>query len=598
MYKSREDRFSSAQQLVEALKGIREGTGGEDAPQRDSSIIKKDTERRYATVLVAEIPGYDDMQAAGMEPEEAAVSINQRLASLAAVAEKYNCGITKIMGSVLVSFFGVPSAIEEAPKAAVNAAIEMRALSRMHAENKGPVDCFDIRIGINSGLVIAGSFNRENQNDYSVMGDTVTIASLLKDSAVYGHVLTGSATQKHTSGVFDYKPLSPLAPGSRKNPVSPFQLLSSRPVNQRREFAKERRIFSHLVGREKELDKLKLHLLKAINGEGSIVSVIGEAGIGKSRLISELKALEDTGKLRLLEGMSLWRGGSMSYQPIIDIIKQWAGIKDDESDEEMFVRLEQAIAVSCPGRVGEILPFVGTLMGVSLPGKIRDRLSSIEGSALAKLIQKSIRELLIEGAIVSPIICIMHDIHWADISSIELVESLLRLVENHPILFIQIMRPGFSETGERILETSRRKFPDSHTEIHLNPLDNVQCESLIRNLLKARVLPEKIIQAIVTRAGGNPFFIEEVLHSFIDDGVMELREGVCKITSGIDSVVIPETIQDVVMARIDKLDNATRSLLKIASVVGRFFFNKILSVVAGDITDIARRLNHLKEIRL
>ncbi|MCP5051225.1 MAG: hypothetical protein GY940_28930, partial [bacterium] len=208
-----------------------------------------------------------------------------------------------------------------------------------------------------------------------------------------------------------------------------------------------------------------------------------------------------------------------------------------------------------------------------------------------------LRELLIKDAQRLPVVFIIDDIHWADISSVELLESLFRLAEKHPVLFINVLRPNHPETGERILETIDERHHRIHTKIYLEPLDENQSELLVRNLVKTNGLPKHTIDVIASRADGNPFFIEEVVRSFFDEGVIQRRGGVFKITGRIDSVVIPETIQGVLMTRIDRLEETTRTLLKKASVIGRYFFSRILTEIAGTTQDIDEQLEYLKGIR-
>jgi class 3 adenylate cyclase/tetratricopeptide (TPR) repeat protein len=570
-------------------------------PKVKAEPARKETERRQATVLCGEIFGYNEMlEKLGVE--EAASIMNNCFEMVGTIVEKYGGTIDKIMGSNLTAFFGLPTAIENAARKAVNTALEIRTqLYQLNQEKNLPIP-LDIHVGIDTGMVIAGEIGTgtEEKRDYAVMGDTVILASQLKELSEKGQIYIGPLTYRYTKHEFDYKELKPITLEGKTKPVTVFELLSTKEKMYRPELGLDRMIDSEMVGREKELDKLKLHVLKVINGEGSIVSVIGEAGIGKSRLIDELKKIEDIKKVTLLEGRGLSIGKNLGYHPIIDMLKGWAKIKEEDSESESLSNLETAIANIYPDHEGaaEVFPFVATLMGMKLTGKYAERVKGIEGEALERLILKNMKDLMIKLAEHRPTVCILHDIHWADISSIELFESLFRLAENHGILFINALRPDYQETGERVLETIRERYVTVHTEIYLEPLDDKQCEILIQNLVKVSGLPTEIMDAISKRAEGNPFFIEEVVRSFIDEGVVELRDGKFNVTEKVDSVVIPETIQDVLMARIDRLDEATRTLLKEASVIGRYFFYKILVEVAKSIEDIDERLEYLKGIQL
>ena len=167
----------------------------------------------------------------------------------------------------------------------------------------------------------------------------------------------------------------------------------------------------------------------------------------------------------------------------------------------------------------------------------------------------------------------LENLHWSDLSTIEFLESLLRLAAEHRILFINVFRPNYKETSDRLLGTARERYGRYNTEIYLEPLDKYQSEVLTNNLMKVKAFPTAIRKQIITRTEGNPFFIEEVVQSFIDQGIVVSEDGNFRVTNKIASVIIPETIQDVLMARIDKLDEETKDLLKIASVIGRNFLS-------------------------
>jgi class 3 adenylate cyclase/tetratricopeptide (TPR) repeat protein len=602
LQKERKDRYSSMQQLLTELKKVREFL-----KEKEQAVVPtlweepgtdRESERRQATVLFAEISGLDEMQEK-LGAEEAASMLNTCFERFAAIVEKYGGRIDKVIVNSLVAFFGVPTAIEDAPKQAVNAAIEMR--NELHRSNReeNPNIPLDIHIGIDTGIVIAGVIGKGKKSEltYNVTGNPVTLASHLKDLAEKGRIYAGPLTYKYTKNEFQYRELKPVTLKGKTKPAAVFKLLSTREKIHQPELTSGRMIYSEMVGRDKELDKLRLHVLKVINGEGSIISVIGEAGMGKSRLIAELKRIEDLEKVMLLEGRALSMGRNLSYHPIIDSLKNRAGIKEKDSEIESLSKLERTIGNIYPEGSAEIFPFVATLMGMKPRGKHAARVKGIEGEAMGKLILKNLRELLIKEVQRLPVVFIIHDIHWADISSIDLLESLFRLAEKYPLLFINVLRPNYPETAGRILETIEERYGKVHAKIYLEPLDETQCERLTRNLAKVSGLPADTMDIIAKRAEGNPFFIEEVVRSFFDEGVIEQLDGKFKFTGKIDSLVLPETIQGVLMARIDRLEATTRTLLKKASVIGRYFFSKILIEIAKTTGDIDERLEYLKGIQ-
>ena len=359
-----------------------------------------------------------------------------------------------------------------------------------------------------------------------------------------------------------------------------------------------RQVFSEMVGRDREMDKLEFQVMKAINGEGSIVNVIGEAGIGKSRLMAELKKKDVIKRVTLLIGRAISIGKNLSFHPIIDLLKQWAEIAEDDHEIKAFHKLENAVRAVHPEETEEILPFLATLMGMKLTGKHVERLRDIKGEALEKLILKNVRELLIKGSALRPTVFLMEDLHWADTSSIDLLKTLYRLTENHKIVFVNVFRPGYLDAGNHKISTIGQKYPGCYAEVEIRPLEKTGSENLIDNMMHIEGLPHSLRDQIVDRAGGNPFFIEEVIRSLIDEGAVVQGEGGFEVTKRIHNVVIPPTINDVLMARIDRLEEKTKELVKVASVIGRSFFDRILKDVAVSIGDVDERLTYLKDIQL
>jgi class 3 adenylate cyclase/predicted Ser/Thr protein kinase/tetratricopeptide (TPR) repeat protein len=594
------DRFPSTQPLLtelRRLKGLLKDRQREVAAARKSGPPPQaETERRQATVICAEITGYAEMLS-GFDVEESAATMALCSETFATIVEKYCGRIDRVIGNRVMALFGVPIAIEAAPKEAVNAAIEIRnMLQQLNRDSKLPVP-LDIHVGISTGMVISRSLGSFEKRDCSIMGDAVLMANQLKDLAGAGQILVGPLTHKYTRDDFAYDALKPVSLKGRSGPVLAFRLLSSREKVQRGRPVTERALRSEMVGREKELDALRLHVLKAVNGQGSIVNVIGEAGIGKSRLVAELGSCPEMKKVTVLKGRSLSIGANLAFHPIIDILRGWAGISDDEPAAASALKLEKAIRLACPGQVAEIFPFIATLMGLKLAGQHARRVEGIEGDALEKLIRKNVRELIVRGAALRPLVIVLEDLHWADLTSVDLLESLYRLAVYNSILFINVLRPD-CETSDRLLQVTRSRFPDVCADICLEPLDSGQCAVLIENLLDVEALPKQVRELIADRAEGNPLFLEEVALSLIDNGILERKGRHCRMTERFAALVIPETVHEILMARIDRLDEQTRSLLKIASVIGRNFLYRILRAVAPDVGEIDARLGHLQDVQL
>jgi len=567
----------------------------EEVAEAGKSVPAFKGERKHVTVLFSDLSGYTTMSER-LDPEELKEVMGRIFGEIAQVIDKYEGFIEKFVGDAVMALFGVPKAHEDDPVRAIRAAREIHdlieAMSPKLEERIGQP--LTMHTGINTGLVVTGEVDLK-KGTHGVSGDTINLASRLSTLARPGSILLTKTTYKRVSQYFEFEPLGKIKVKGKEKPLEIYELKEK---IDRLRLSLGRVIYSELVGRDNELNKLNLQVMKAINGEGSIVNIIGDPGIGKSRLISELKKKDEIKKVTILEGRSLAIGKNLSFHPIIDILKSWASIREDDNEAESIEKLEKVIKSIYPQEVEEVFPFIATLMGMKLTGRHAQRVKGIEGEALEKLILKSIRELIVKAAELRPIVFILENVHWSDLTTIEFLESLLRLATEHRILFINVFRPNYKETSDRVLETIRERYDNYNTEIYLEPLDKYQSELLTNNLMRVRVFPSAIREQIIMRTEGNPFFIEEVIRSFIDEGIVVLEDGNFRVTNKIASVIIPETIQDVLMARIDKLDKETKDLLKIASVIGRHFFYRILAGVAKDIEDIDSKLEYLKEAQL
>ena len=571
---------------------------GKCGHQLEESVTRKiepaiEEERKQVTVLFSDLSGYTAMSER-LDPEEVKKIMSQIFGEITSAVSKYDGTIQKFIGDAVVAFFGVPKVHEDDPVRAIRTAREIHelvdAISPQFESRVGKR--LAMHTGINTGLVVTGEVTT-GKGILGVTGDTVNLASRLSTLAKPGEILVGQDTYRQAGGLFNFESLEPAIVKGKAEPVQVYRVAGIK-EKQGRSVG----VDSPLVGREKEMDLLSLQVLRLINGTGGIVTVSGEAGIGKSRLMAELRLTEAVKKTILLEGRALSIGRSLSFYPIIDALKHWSQIRENDTNTEAQRKLEKAIRDIHPEEAGEIFPFIATLMGMKLTGKYAQRVKGIEGESLEKLIFKNMRELLIKGSEVRPTVIYIEDFHWVDTSSLELVKALFRLVEEYRILFILVFRPGYTDTGERITAFIQENYPSNWTKIDLEPLKESESEELLSNLLKIKSFPHQLREQILQRAGGNPFFIEEVVRSLINEGAVVLEKGEYRVTEKIKNIVIPQSIHALIMTRIDRLDEETRNLVRVASVIGRNFFYRILTEVASYIEEVDRRLDYLKEIQL
>ena len=560
----------------------------------NKSIIEG--ERKLVTVFFADVVGFSSFSEK-LDPEKVHRIMDGAFRIMMDEIHAYEGTINQFTGDGVMALFGAPIAHEDHARRACHAALAFQKAMREYGEGiKRDLGVnFSMRAGLNTGSVVVGSIGDDLRMDYTAVGDTVNLASRMESNARPGTILVSNNTYKRVKQHFKFTSLGKVKVKGKETPLDVYELVDA---IKRPKSGLDRQIVSEMVGRETELNRLEIQVLKAVNGEGSVVNIIGEAGIGKSRLVAELKNKEVMKQATLLEGRAISMGRNLSFHPVIDLLKQWARIREGDSETAALSKLEVAIRQVYPEEMQEVLPFIATLMGIKLSGRYAERIKGIEGEALEKLILKNVRNLLIKATEIRPLVIVIEDLHWADMSSIELMESLLRLAETQRVIFINVFRPGHKDTGDRIAETTKENLPVYYVEIVLKPLDGRMSEKLINNMLNIRGLHLSVIDKIVERSGGNPFFIEEVVRSFIDEEAVIAKDGAFEVTEKINSMVIPHTINDVLMARIDRLEEKTRNLVKLASVIGRSFFYRILTEVAQTVEDIDNRLSYLKEIQL
>jgi class 3 adenylate cyclase/tetratricopeptide (TPR) repeat protein len=558
---------------------------------------KIEGERKQVTVMFCDMKGFTPL-VESLGPEKAYYLMDQVYEILIHQVQEYEGTVNELTGDGIMALFGAPIALEDAPQRALRSALSIhREMARFSDQHKGETPV-RMRIGVHTGPVVVGTLGNDLRVEFKAVGDTVNLASRMEGLAEPGSTYVTGNTFKLTQGLFQFEALGEKAVKGKEGTIQVYKLLSSKKDVYRPRLGSERMIYSEMVGRDKELDRLEFQVMKAINGEGSIVNIIGEAGIGKSRLVAELKGREVMKRVTHLEGRAISIGRNLPFHPIIDLLKHWARIREGDGEATAFEKLEAAVKNVCHEQFKEVLPFVATLMGMKLFGRYAERVKGIEGEALEKLIMKNVRDLLIKATELTPLVIVAEDLHWADTSTIELMESLFRLAEEQKILFVNVFRPGHKETGDLIVETIKDRFPAYYVEIAIKPLDEKLSEMLISNMMNITGLHYSVIDQVVKRADGNPFFIEEVVRSFIDEGAVVLKDGAYEVTEKIGTMVIPHTINDVLMARIDRLEEKTRSLVKLASVIGRNFFYRILAEVANTIKDIDDRLSYLRDIQL
>jgi class 3 adenylate cyclase/predicted ATPase len=543
---------------------------------REDRHRERETERRRTTVMFADLSGFTSLSERAPIGEVYA-AVTACLDRLHRVALKHGGSVDKHMGDCVMAVFGFPEAMEDAPRAAVNAAIEMlREVETFNAERELP-SALEVHVGIETGPLIAGSLSGSVIGEFAVMGDAAKAADRLTDLAESGQIFVGDQTRRATDGAFAYEAREPFRLTARSAELASFELLSRRERLDRAAAKPALGSTSALVGREDELRRVATALGALSDGQGGVVSVLGEAGIGKSRLLEEIRAGVDEARIGWLESRSLSIGRSLPFHTFADLVASWAGRHDDEAAmaEAWWTALRSLLG----DRADDVAPYLLTVANLPVPERHRARLDALAGDAMEKLVLRAFTEWLRALARERPRVLVFDDLYWADLSSIELLESLLRLTDEHPILFVTLSRVHYAETSDRILEVVRERYPRHHVELHLQPLGAEACRELIRNLFRGADVPARLRATLEEKAAGNPLFVEEVVRSLLADGALVVEAGALRATERIADAEVPGSIQEVVLARIDLLAPAPRALLQVASALGRAFEEDVLAEV-------------------
>jgi len=553
-------------------------------------------ERKHVTVLFSDLSGYTAMSEK-LDPEEVKEITTRIFGEVAKIVDRYEGFVEKYIGDAVVALFGVPKAHEDDHLRAIRAAREIHEI--VNTVGLPPEEKIGRRLtfhsGIATGLVVTGEVNLE-KGTHGVAGDTINLASRLSGIAPPGEILVGESTYLQANGAFSFDKLEPVALKGKAEPVIPYKLVKEK-AEATRGLATQG-ISSPLVGRSAELAAIRTCVNRLVDGQGGILSVIGEAGLGKSRLMAEIRRHFERENLLWLEGRTLSYGQKISYWPFKEILRQYADITDDDSDTEAWEKFETKITDLFGEAANEILPYLASLVGLDVKGELGKNLAYLDGDSMGKQVYLTSRRFFERLATTRPLVLVFEDLHWADESSTLLIEHLFPLINRVPLLLCGVSRPETNVPAARLQETAVKDYERRYTEIRLNPLSPTESTDLMNNLLKIENLPGRVRQVILQKAEGNPFFLEEIMRTLIDRKVVLSEGGHWKATSAIETLVIPDTVQGVIMARIDRLDEELKAVLRTASVIGRSFLYRLLKAVAEAVRELDERVERLENMEL
>jgi class 3 adenylate cyclase/tetratricopeptide (TPR) repeat protein len=532
-------------------------------------------ERKQVTVLFADVVDSTAM-AESLDPEHYAEVMDGAFAFMSAGVVRYGGTVARLMGDAVLAFFGAPVAHEDDAERAVRAALMIRADALEYARSVEPRHGirFRIRVGVNTGLVVAGEIGPEGRTEYTAMGDATNVAARLQALARPGTILVSASAQRLTQARFEFTPLGSLPLKGKSAPIDAYEV--GEPTDVASPDWGMQGIRSPLVGRKEELGRLVSRVSALRDGRGSLITVVGEAGIGKSRLLAEARAHEAEGAARWLEGRAFSYEQSTAYAPWRQILRELIGAREGEAPEVLRERLGGEWALRGAPR-GD-LPFIEGLLGVESE-ESRAALASLEGDAVVGRITESVCAYLRSLAAEAPVALVFDDLHWADTASLELILGMAGLTRSSPVLILCSLRPERASPGWTFLEAARRRLGEQYIEIMVDPLSAEHSKRLLATLLDVHGLPDDVRDLVLQKSEGNPFFLEEVLRSLVDSGLI-VREGSrWRATTEIAGVAVPDTLVGVLSARIDRLPDDTKRVAQTAAVIGRIFPRRLLTTV-------------------
>lgn len=563
-------------------------------------------ERRVVTMLFCDVAG-SSTAAENLDPEEWAEIMNGAFSHLISPVYRYEGTLARLMGDAILAFFGAPIAHEDDPQRSVLAGVEIiEGIRPYQAEikSKWGLD-FEVRVGINTGLVVVGEVGSDLRLEYTALGDAINLAARMEQSAQPGTVQVSSDTHKLIEPLFDFESLGGIQVKGRSQPVQAYRVLGPKAEPGRLRGIKG--LDAPLIGRDQEMDVLLSGIADLRQGRGQIVSVMGEAGLGKSRLIAELHhALATDGQkavasvepaegaggdtpatLGWYEGRSLSYETSTPYAPFVNLFGKYFRLDVEETDVEKCKRIRTNIKKIAPSRFEEITPFVCTLMGFKLSGEDAERVRYLRPPQVRERVFNATCEYLAALTTAGPLVLVFEDLHWIDPASLDLLERLMALTDRVALMIVGVFRPLRGEPSWRFHEIATRDYTHRYTAVEIQPLDEDNSRELVASLLHVEDLPEKVRALVLAKAEGNPFYVEEVIRSLIDRELVVRENSHWRATQDIENISVPDTLTGVITARLDRLDEGSRRVAQTASVIGREFQSDTLA----DVHQTRRNLN-------
>jgi len=523
-------------------------------------------ERKLVTVLFADVANYTAMSDK-LDPEEIHEIMDECFKILMDEIHKYEGTINQFTGDGVMALFGAPVAHEDhAQRACYGALSIQRALENYREKIKHDYNIdFKMRIGLNSGPVVVASIGDDLRMDYTAVGDTTNLASRIESIADPGTTFVSKHAHRLARDFFEFKAQGKVQVKGKEEPQEVFELIKVGEVDTRIA-ASVAKGLTRFVGRKSSMGALMDAYNKARSGSGQVVGLVGDAGVGKSRLLLEFKNQLPPGEFAYLEGQCLHFGNAMAYLPVLDILRSYFKIKEGDQESRIKKYMEEKI-LQLDEKLHGILPSIHELLSLEIEDATYQKL---EPQQKREKTFESLRDLFVCESQNRPIILVVEDLHWIDKTSEEFLSYLIEWLANTHILLILLYRPEYTHPwGSK----------SYYSQIGLSQLTSQSSAELIQAILYDCDIEPGLETLILKRSAGTPLYIEELTHSLLENGSIEREQNQCFLSIEPKDIQIPDTIQGIIAARMDRLEDNTKRTMHVASVIGRDFAFRILETI-------------------
>jgi class 3 adenylate cyclase/tetratricopeptide (TPR) repeat protein len=522
-------------------------------------------ERKQVTVLFADVKGFTSISEK-LDPEDVQNLIGECLAFFTEEIHRYEGAIAQFLGDGVMALFGAPIAHEDAPQRALYAALAIREHLREYSATlkKQGID-FKMRIGLNTGLVVVGKIGDDLTMEYTAMGDTVNLASRMESAAEPGTIQVSENTHRLTEGYFEFEPLGEIEVKGKKVAAKAYRLLGMGQAKTRLGVA-EMRGLTPFVGRQKELGQLMECYELARKGQGQVVGIVGEPGVGKSRLLLQFRNMLSQGEYSYLEGECLHYGEAIAYMPILYILRSYFGIEEGEAELLSRNKLKQKIS-QLDERLTGILPPLQDVLSL----KVQDETYiKLDPQRKKERTFEAIRSLLFRESQDKLLILAVEDLHWIDKTTEEFLNHFIARLGGAHFILILLYRPEYTHSwGSKTY----------YNQIRVDELPLETSAEMVQAILEEGKATPELMDLILDRATGNPLFMEEFTRTLLERGYIDRENGHYVLTVKPSDIQVPETVQGIIAARMDRLEKVLKETMQVASVIGREFQRSILQNV-------------------